>query len=112
MVGKDVLLTEEIYGDHVSIDMRGMIFCHLVMAYDVKLKVFSLQYTNKMITATSNQWIHQDGKREHMPNVSVETVKAGIKLYNAACTCINNHERAHVDAAKASWKTKVQTDYP
>ncbi len=108
MVGKDVLLTEEIYDDRVPIDMRGMLFCYLVMAYDVELKVISLQYTNKMITATGNWWIHQDGKREHMPNVAVETVKARMKLYNAPCTRINDYERARVDAAKASLKTKVQ----
>ncbi len=108
MVGKDVLPTEEIYGNCVPIDMKGMLFCYLVTAYDAKLKVFSLQYTNKMITATGNQWIHQDGKREHMPNVAVETVKAEMKLYNTTCTHINNYERAQVDAAKASLKTKVQ----
>jgi hypothetical protein len=55
MVEKDVVFTEEIYGNHVLIDMRGMLFCYLVTAYDFKLKVFSIQYTNKMITATGNQ---------------------------------------------------------
>jgi hypothetical protein len=43
-----------------------------------------------------------------MPNVAVETVKARMKLYNAVCTHINDYERAQVDAAEASLKTKVQ----
>ena len=108
LVGKEVLLTDEIYGNCVPIDMRGLLFCYLVTAYDVESKVFPLQYANKMITANGARWIHQDGNRENMANVAVETVKAGSKLYNAACTRINDFKWAQVDAAKASLRTKVQ----
>ena len=48
LVGKEVLLTDEIYGNCVPIDMRGMLFCYLVTAYDVESKVFSLQYMKVM----------------------------------------------------------------
>ena len=42
LVGKEVLLANQIYGNCVPIDMRGMLFCYLVTAYNVESKVSPL----------------------------------------------------------------------
>lgn len=109
MVGREVLLTDAIYSGRVPEGMRGMLFCYFITSYDVEAKVFALRYTNKMIGAEGVQWVHQDGDRENMNNVNVDTVKDGIKLHNAAITRINNYDQAQVNTAKEVLKQKVSS---
>ena len=106
-VGKEVLLTDEIYSGRVPNDMRGMLFCYMVTSYDVESKLFSLRYNNRMIGQEGVQWVHQDGGRETMPDVSVTTVKTGYSKFTSACTRINDFESAQVAVAKQVLKKKA-----
>ena len=106
-VGKEVLLTDEIYSGRVPDDMRGMLFCYMVTSYDVESKVFSLRYNKRMIGQEGVQWVHQDGGRETMPNVSLLTVKSGYVKFTTACTRINAFESAQVSVAKQVLKKEA-----
>lgn len=104
---KEVLLTDEIYNGRVPDDMKGMLFCYSVTGYNVESKLYTLRYNNRMIGPEDVQWVHQDGEREEMSNVSMSTVKNGFKLFSAACTRITDYENAQVDVARQVLKKKV-----
>ncbi len=106
-MGKEVLLTDEIYSGRVPDDMRGMLFCYMVTSYDVESKVFSLRYNDRMIGQDGVRWVHQDGGRETMPNVSVSAVKKGCSLFTSACTRVNDFESAQVAVAKQVLEKKA-----
>lgn len=107
-VGKEVLLTDEIYNGTVPDDMREMLFCYAVTGYNIDSKEFTLRYNNKMIGQEEVQWLHQDGGQEEMPNVSLSTVKSDYLRCTAACTRINDFKTAQVvDVAKKILKQKA-----
>jgi hypothetical protein len=56
---------------------------------------------NQMILKDGNVWKHQDGNREPMDGVSLETIETRIELFNRALGHINAHAREQQAAAKA-----------
>lgn len=105
-IGKDVLLTDEIYAGHVPDEMKNKLFHYNVAGYDSRTKFFTLQHMNKMMDVDGVEWIHQDGGGELMDNFNVETVVTGMKRYCTALTRIQDFERAKVTAAKQVLKDK------
>ena len=53
-----------------------------------------------MIEKDGVAWIHQDGQREEMKNVTADTVVDGHELYNQAVGRVNAHQRDRVAATK------------
>ena len=51
-------------------------------------------------------WEHQDGEHESMTGVDIETVKAGIILYNKEYSDVRSHDRSLTNVAEAVQKKK------
>ncbi len=104
MLDKELLLTDEIYGKNVPEETQGYLFHYMVTACFTDTKTFCVTYMNRTIQMEGNRWKHQDGNREPMDGVSLETIETGIKLFNKALGHVNAHAREQQATAKAVLK--------
>ena len=105
--GSMTLLTDEIYGKKIPIDMKDQLFLYKIVAYNSESKEFTLKYQNRMITTNGGQWIDQDGGRDTMYGLKYETVKKGVKLHKKAEGRVASHNLKVDDVAKETLKAKV-----
>jgi hypothetical protein len=105
LIGKDLLLSDEIYPGRIPDEMKNKLFHYTVSGYDIT-RQFSLLYMNQMLEENGVEWIHQDGGRETMSNVSMDAVTLGINRYGTAITRIQEFERAKVATAREVLKEK------
>ena len=106
LVDSDVLLTDTIYGRAIPTDMEGQLFHYTVTGYESPSNSFTVQYRNKMIEEDGVAWEHQDGERESMTGVDIETVRAGIILYNKKYSDVRSHDISLTNVAEAVQKKK------
>ena len=99
-IQKCVLLTDEIYGNRVPMGMEGMLFVYEVIAYNSDSKDFTLKYRDLMAEEDGDRWITQDGEREVMNGVKLDSVKEGHKLYNETLGRVNAREYEERQVAK------------
>ena len=110
LIDKDILLGEEIYGNRVPEDMVGKLFHYQVTGYDSRTKKFTAAYKNRMIVRNGSSWEHQDGNREVMGDLGLESVEKGQTLYNVKFSDVRTNELALETASKAILKKKGEDE--
>jgi hypothetical protein len=111
LVGSDIIMTEEIWSGATPAGMEDVWFHYVVTAYDGSTNSFVVTYQKQSIHKDGDQWSEDDdAERDPIPNVSVETVDKGIKLYNMKFTDVKERQMKEDDSKEAMLKKKAGED--
>ncbi len=87
--------------------MKDILFHYVVTGYDDVKKHYTCQYQNKLIHTEGDSGEYNKGGFESLPEITYETIKKGIQLYNKKFSNVEDQEKRETDALKEVLKQKA-----
>jgi len=111
LVDSDIILTEDVWDGRVPDGFRDIWFHYVVTGYHSPTKTFTAKYQKKMIHKDGDRWEQDDeARRESIPDISVETVDKGIRLYNKKFSDIKDRQLKEEESKNTLLKQKAGDD--
>jgi len=110
-VNSDIILTDEVYEGGVPAGLENVWYHYTVTDYNGPSKTFTVKYQMKMIHKDGDEWQQDNkGRRETIPNIALETVDKGIKLYNKKFADVKDRQLKEDALKKDLLKKKAGDD--